>query len=397
MRILFVAQAVSIHTGRWINQLRGLGWDIHLYDMRGSFPHPELRGITEYSLLLPRRIPSAKPVSYGNPFFMKYGLDPFPLSLVGFFTRRIFHNRVRHLAQLIQKIQPDIIHSMEMQAESYPLLDVQKNLNGGFSVPWIVTTWGSDIFYFSKFPEHLEKIRKVLGHCDYLIPDCVRDEILARRLGFKGTVPLILPGAGGYPVSKMRALIRDASISKRRLIMLKGYQGWAGRADNALDAIESCSDVLKGYEIVVYLASSPVAQRVKTLQRTGTLNIKVLPHSPHHVILEHLGMARVAIGINLTDGVPNAMLEAMTMGAFPIQSDTGSTSEWIQNGVNGLLVAPSDPVDIAKAIRKAIRDDALVENAAKINHRQIFQRLDLSVVRPMVIEMYQAVGARGSK
>src|SRR5215211_2476604 len=207
MRILFVAQAVSIHTARWINQLNEEGWDIYLFDMLGGFPHPELHGITEYSLLFPRHVSASEPISYGNRFFLKYGLDPFPLSLLGFFTRRIFRPRVKQLVRVIQKIQPDVIHSMELQTESYKLLDVLRILGGKLPAPWIVTTWGSDIYHFRQFPEHLEKIKKVLANCDYLIPDCTRDEVLARELGFKGSVPMILPGAGGYAISEMRSLV----------------------------------------------------------------------------------------------------------------------------------------------------------------------------------------------
>ncbi len=391
MRILFIAQAVSIHTARWINQLKGQGWDIHLFDMRGSFPNPELHGITEYSLLFPRKIHSSKPVSYGIPFFLKYGLDPFPLSLLGFFTRRIFRKRVKQLTKVIQKIRPDVIHSMEMQVESYPLLEVLEIFGGKLPAPWMLTTWGSDIYHFRQFPEHLEKIKKVLANCDYLIPDCVRDEVLARELGFSGLVPMILPGAGGYLVSEMRSFIKESRVSNRRLVMLKGYQGWAGRAKNALEAMEDCADVLNGYEIVIYLTSPPLLEKVKSMQRRGKLNIKVLPRIPHREMLELFGRARIAIGINQTDGIPNAMLEAMTMGAFPIQSDTESTAEWITNGVNGLLVDPEDPSDIAYAIRKAVSDDMLVDMAAEINAELVFQKLDASIVKPKVIEMYKAI------
>ena len=393
MRILFVAQAVSPHTARWISQIQDQGWDIHLFDMLGSFPHPELRGITEYSLMFPRKISSTKAISYGSPFFLKYGLDPFPLSLIGFVTRRIFRNRVQKLAKLILDIQPDVIHSMEMQTETYHLLKVLDIFKGKLSIPWIVTTWGSDIYHFRQFPEHLEKIQKVLANCDYLLPDCARDEILAHELGFKGSIPMIVPAAGGYHISEMRSYIKENVVSKRKLIMLKGYQGWAGRAQNALAAMELCADALEGYEIVVYLASPIVQEKVKSIQRKGKLNIRVLPRSPYSTVLELFGRARIAIGINQTDGTPNAMLEAMTMNAFPIQSDTESTAEWITNGVNGLLVDPNNPLEIADAIRKAVDDDTLIKKAAEINSTLTFQKLDISLVKPKVVEMYRLLAA----
>ena len=394
MKILFVAQAVSPHTARWINLLQGQGWDIHLFDMLGSFPHAELRGITEYSLLFPHKISPTKPISYGHPFFLKHGWDPFPLSLVGFFTRRIFRNRVPKLIQVIRDFQPDVIHSMEMQTESYHLLKILDTFGGKLPAPWIITTWGSDIYHFRQFPDHLEKIQKALASCDYLLPDCARDDRISRELGFKGSIPMILPAIGGYSVAEMRSHIKESIVSKRNLIMLKGYHGWAGRALTALDVLESCSDILRGYEIIVYLASPPVIEKVKSIQQSGKLNIRILPRSPYKVILESFGQARIAIGINQTDGVPIAMLEAMTMGAFPIQSDTESTAEWITHEINGLLVNPADPADIERALRKALEEDALVNEAAEINLQMVYQKLDAAVVKPKVVEMYKTIVAQ---
>jgi glycosyltransferase involved in cell wall biosynthesis len=395
LRILFVAQAVSIHTARWIGQLRDQGWDLHLFDMLGSFPHAELGGITEYSLLFPRKVAplNGKP-SYGHSFFLSRGWDPFPVSLAGFFIRRLFRGRTKRLANLIQRLQPDVIHSMELQTESYHLLDAIRMLGGRLGAPWIVTTWGSDIFYYQRFPEHLDKIKQLLQKCDYLIPDCSRDVALARDCGFAGDVPLILPGSGGYPVEEMRRFITGGSPSDRRVIVLKGYEGWAGRALTAVTALEMCADVLHDYEIVVYAASPAVLKRLGIVQEQRRLRITALSRSPHRTMLELFGRSRIALAVNVTDGVPNAMLEAMTMGAFPIQSDTQSTSEWITEGANGLLVNPNDPESVAAAIRRAIRDDGLINAAAAHNLKLITERLDLNTVRPRVIEMYRTIGAR---
>lgn len=394
LRILFVAQAVSIHTARWISQLTDQEWDLHVFDMLGSLPHPELRGITEYSLLLPRKIPvDGREPSYGHPLLLRYGWDPFPLSVAGFLFRRLFRQRTRRLANLIRTLRPHVIHSFELQTESYQLLPVAEMLGGDLGAPWIVNTWGSDIFYFQHFPEHLNKIKRLLYKCNYLIPDCRRDEALARSYGFQGTVPLILPGSGGYRIDAMRRLMAPGPMANRRLIMLKGYQGWAGRALDALEALEMCAGLLTGYEIVVYAASAGIAPRVSQLRSRHGLNIRILPRSPHQEILALFGRARLAIGVNATDGVPNAMLEAMTMGAFPVQSDTESTAEWITHGKNGLLVEPGNVVEIADAIRRALLDDALVEQAAGLNARQVFNRLDISIVKPRVVDMYKQVAA----
>jgi len=177
--------------------------------------------------------------------------------------------------------------------------------------------------------------------------------------------------------------------------MVKGYQGWAGRAHDALASLEKCADLLHAYEIVVYAASEAIEAHVRRLRAERRLNIRILPRSPHQDILKLLGSSRVALGVNVTDGVPNAMLEAMTLGAFPIQSDTESTAEWISHGENGLLVETGNPEQIAEALRRALLDDALVESAARRNDRIVRERLDLPAVRKQVVDMYMHVAATG--
>jgi glycosyltransferase involved in cell wall biosynthesis len=345
-------------------------------------------------LLFPRKIPLTKrPVSYGNPFFLKHGLDPFPLSLLGYFTRRFFLKRVKRLAQVIQTTQPDVIHSIEMQAESYPLLEAREVFGGKFPAPWIVSSWGSDIYYYKNFPEHLPRIEAVLGACDYFIPDCQRDAMLARQHGFRGEIPGVYPGPGGFHIDKMQKFIPPGRVTLRRLIVLKGYHGWAGRALAALDGLQRCAEDLRDYEIIVYLVDPLVEKEVRTLQRVGLLNIRTIPRSPFEDILKLLGRSRLAISVNITDGTPSAMLEAMTMHALPIQADQGSIGEWIEDGVNGLIVDPNNPESIARAVRRAIQDDTLVESAAQINDRIVRDRIDFKLIQPKVIEMYQHVAS----
>ena len=396
MRILLVAQAVSIHTTHWIQQINDQGWDIHLFDAKGSFPHPELDNITEYSLLYPHKIPPRTgPARYGSPIFMKLGWDPFPLSILGFFTRRIFRPRYKQLAQTIERLQPDIIHSFELYSECYPLYRARELLGGDLNVPWMVSLWGSDIYNNQNDPQKVEIIRDIMTACDYLLPDCQRDARLARKFGFVGQVPAIFPGPGSFAVDEMRALLPTAAPSSRRVIALKGYQGWHGRALHVLEALEDCAQLLSDYQIVVYSPSPMVVKKVKQLQVQGKLNIDLLPRSPQKKIFELLGRSRIAIGVNVTDGTPNTMLEAMIMGAFPIQSDTGATAEWIEQGKNGLMVEPENKIALISAIKEGLRNDDLVDSAARINADIAYQRLDTKVLKPAIVEMYRQIAAAG--
>jgi glycosyltransferase involved in cell wall biosynthesis len=87
----------------------------------------------------------------------------------------------------------------------------------------------------------------------------------------------------------------------------------------------------------------------------------------------------------------------MTMGALPIQSDTESTAEWITHEMNGLLVNPDDVAAIEQAIRRAIVDNALVDSAAQFNHDLVSKKLDISIVKPKVVEMYKSIAVQADR
>ena len=81
----------------------------------------------------------------------------------------------------------------------------------------------------------------------------------------------------------------------------------------------------------------------------------------------------------------------MTLGTFPIESNTSCADEWIVNGENGFIVPPEDPDRVAEAIRSAITNDNLINQSAEINYRIAQKRIDNSVIHPQVISLYNEI------
>ena len=106
------------------------------------------------------------------------------------------------------------------------------------------------------------------------------------------------------------------------------------------------------------------------------------------------GKDRLSIGLSISDGLPSSFLEAIVMSAFPIQSNTSCANEWILDGKSGFIVPPEDPEVIAMAIRRALIDDELVDQASTINAIIAEQRLEQSVIKPNVVRMYEEIYAK---
>lgn len=399
MRILFVTWVNCVHTARWIAQLDGLGWDLHIFAVSQSTPHPELRGVTVHRLITGPRTRSVLPqIGFSWPFARG---ETRAMQLLEKFDR---YSAAARLARLVQSLKPDIVHSLAMHGGAYDVLNARKRIGVQFP-PWIYSCWGVDIHHFGRLPEHEERIRQVLRYSDYMTTDCRRDVQLAREFGFSGETVGVFPGGGGFDLQEMRAVRQPGPVRSRRVIVVKGYQCHPGSVRNdhpgarglvAIEALRRCAPLLPGYEVVVYSAYPEVRVAGEQLAREAKLPFRFPPLLTHREMARLFGSARIAIGLATSDGTPNAMLEAMIAGAFPIQSDTISTREWI-DGENGLLVPPEDATAVAEAITRAVKDDNMVDRAAELNATMADQRLERGAIQAKVIEMYQLVKAHGGE
>ncbi len=391
MRILFVAMADSVHTARWISQIHGQGWDIHLFpSIDCGVTHPDLKNITVHHSFYGRQKNLDRTVKVrGLPVI---SWDMASMGRNG--LKKMFpYYRALQLKKLIKSLRVDIIHSMEIQAAGYLTLEARKQHVGPFP-PWIVTNWGSDIYLFGRLAEHVEKIKAVLAACDYYSCECQRDVHLAKQMGLKGDVLPVLPNAGGHDLARVAQFRQSGPTSKRRLILLKGYQGWAGRALVGLRAIELCSNELKGFRVAIYLASPEVEIAAELVSQSTGIPVDLIPFCSHEEMLRLYGRARINIGLSISDAASTSLLEAIVMGTFPIQSCTACADEWIMDGKSGFIVPPEDAEVVAAAIRRAVSDDVLVDQAAELNSQVARERIDQAVIQPQVIAMYEKIAGQ---
>jgi glycosyltransferase involved in cell wall biosynthesis len=454
-RILFVGMHHSIHVARWIKLIANRGWDLHFFPVDPAAPNPDLRGVilhwpslTDQSagshcfaagsqtvatsqhevqtfrkriirfFRFARRNPrgavrtirgkigaSWRPVVPPIPAD-RITIEPFPVAVgelggpeaTASGTIRLGEsdaaapilNGPGVLASLVRELQPDLIHSMEFQHAGYLVLKARE-LYGSEFPKWLATNWGSDIFYFRRFPDHEAQIRRLLAAIDFYSCECKRDISLAREYGYAGPVLPALPNSGGFDMSTLTALRSPIPPSKRRLLMIKGYHHFAGRAMTSMKVLETFADRLQDYEIVLYSVSSEPRQRAFELKDRGVLNIKVIDLATHAEILQHFGQSRLYMGISISDAISTSVLEAMAMGAFPIQSNTSCCDEWFEDGIGGYIVPPENFDLICDRFERALIDDGLVDRAAAINEQTIRDRLSSEIIGARVSQCYREV------
>ena len=418
-RILFVVMQNSPHAMRWINQLNQNQWEIFLYPIHAAKPHPDFQGI---SICQPSRVVRLREsiqivlkktlfkwmhlfgiaklsdaleekVFYVLSLLNMIYDDWVTISYVNGGPKIPIEYGPKRLAQVIKDLKPDLVHSLEFQHCGYCVLAASEVL-GNEMPTWAASNWGSDIYFYQQFLEDRELISRVLQKINFYFSECQRDIDLALTFNPNLAPSFLVPASGGF---NLEALLLSRSLKKpseRRLIMVKGYESFAGRALVALAALKQCAKDLEGFQVLVYSASPEVRQEISRMKKLDGIDIEVLEKVLPDQMMKLFCQARVYLGVSVSDGISISMLEAMACGTFPIQTNTSCCQEWIVDGQSGYIISPDDLLGMVKKIQTALHNDELVNLAHRLNWEIISERLDEQKISAQTQEIYQKMVAK---
>jgi len=95
-----------------------------------------------------------------------------------------------------------------------------------------------------------------------------------------------------------------------------------------------------------------------------------------------------------TEGMPNALLEAMSCGLPCIATRVSGSEDLICNGQNGILVEPEQPAEMAIALRQIIEDADYAQQLGKAARITIVRDYQLSHIVNQCLSLYRHLLAR---
>jgi len=89
------------------------------------------------------------------------------------------------------------------------------------------------------------------------------------------------------------------------------------------------------------------------------------------------------------EGMSNALLEAMACGLPCVATRVSGSEDIISDGVNGLLVEPEQPAEMAKALRRIIEDTSLAQRLGQAGRATVVRDYQLITVVERCLELYR--------
>ena len=91
------------------------------------------------------------------------------------------------------------------------------------------------------------------------------------------------------------------------------------------------------------------------------------------------------------DGIPVALMEAMSMELPVISTLVSGIPELVKDGANGLLVKPKDPQSLAAAIQKLLMDPEACERMGKDGRRTVQEQFNVKKSASALKEIFQGL------
>ena len=394
VHLLVVGDGRSPTARSWIKNIQSLGYSVSLISTYPCEPPESLK----YFHVLPiafsrfstgsseKSQPATKSGSFSlirrfNPFFqsLRYFLGPLTL---------LWHAKAYR--ELLREIQPDLVHALRIPFEGMLASFTPRG------IPCLAATWGNDLTLHagaSFLMQHFT--RRCLKRTDGLTSDTQRDAALAHTWGLNPNAPtLVVPGSGGLNLEQIEqtsAFDADQyNIPKTGVWVVnpRGIRPGSVHQDVFFAAIPSvlaqhpncqfiCPGLTDNGQVQDWVATYHIQE-----------NTHLLPRLSQPALWSLMQEAEIFVSPSSHDGTPNTLLEAMACGCFPVVGDIESLREWLEEGINGLLVDPRNPDMLADAILTAIEDADLRNQAAILNRYLLEKRASTLATLPLIQAFY---------
>lgn len=363
MKVLFLANAVSTHTVRWVNTLASRGHEVHL--VFNNEDSPQDNQISSSVKMYKLRYSGSK----------------------------AYYLNALELKKIFNKIKPNIVNAH--YASGYGTLARIARLK-----PLVLSVWGSDVYdfpYQSKFK--MKIIRQNLLYAEQIVStsNSMANQV-KKLLNLKSIHIEITPF--GVDVEKFSRSVKYKSKEKINIGNIKSLNPKYGIPD-LVKSIRLLKDNLEkngrksiSNNIKVYIYGdgkqrNEIIKLIKNLDLESTVELKgKILNSEVPIALEQLD---IFCGTSIRESFGVSVVEAMAMEIPVVATDTDGFLEVVNNGNTGLIVKTGNPLEISKALEKLILDENLRVKMGEKGRARVLELYDWEKNVDKMVDLYYRI------
>jgi len=278
---------------------------------------------------------------------------------------------IRTLAQLAGRLRPDILQTHAVKSH---FLARCASLPG--KAPWVAFhhgyTWPA---LRARLYNQLDRWSLRAAHKVLTVSLPFREELIARGVNRERieVVHNAIPADWGRRFrdpEPSRALRARLGIgADRNVILMVGRLSREKDHLTLLEAVARLPSELRPHLVIV--GEGPERPRIEERIRGLNLKNSVTLTGQQESAEPYYGIAQTAVLSSLTEGSPNALLEAMAAGVPVVATRVGGIPEIVSHGETALLVEPGDISGMTGSIARLLQDAGLAQQMAARSRERI--------------------------
>jgi len=176
------------------------------------------------------------------------------------------------------------------------------------------------------------------------------------------------------------------------------YLGWLGKTKGSFDLLDAAVAIQsQDMDMKFDLVGGPLVpeeleqlrEKISAVKMEGYVRLHPLTYGTEKVNL--LQNADIFVYPSYNEGMPMAVLEAMACGLPIVATRVGGLPDLIHDGINGMLVEPGKPEQLASAICKLATDDEVRISMGKASYKYACELYDIEQHVTKLIGIYNMV------
>jgi len=290
------------------------------------------------------------------------------------------------IASLIRKLKVDLIHTHNVGPLIY----------GGLAsiitgLP-LIHTEHSRLPRCEKRLRSIEKLLSLKASRIVAVSKCVADQLIEEQKIKPEKVKIIPNGVDVELFDNSRRERKDVreelGIEDTEIVI-----GTAGR----LAAVKDYTTLIQAFALVraeskkrvrlLMVGDGPERRRLERMSNEIGVGERVIFLGMRDDVARLMAAMDIFALSSIDEGLPLAVLEAMSVGLPIVATDVGGIPEAVEHGLNGFLIPPRSPQQMAIALLKLIHDPELREKLSIQARKRAVERFSIKAM----IKAYQAL------